>query len=52
MVATVIIGVLFGTLFIWAFNKSKKDLKENKCAGCSGNCSSGQCDISDIKLQK
>ncbi|PKM96318.1 MAG: FeoB-associated Cys-rich membrane protein [Firmicutes bacterium HGW-Firmicutes-1] len=36
MEATIIVGLVFGIILLWAFKNTKKDLKEGKCGGCSG----------------
>lgn len=39
MLPTIIIGIVFLAYFLWAFNSSRKSIRSNKCAGCSGGCS-------------
>ncbi len=39
MLATIIIGVLFGGLFLWAVKRTIGSMKKNSCPGCSASCS-------------
>lgn len=36
MFATIVVGAIFGGIFLFALKKTKDSLKSNKCAGCSG----------------
>lgn len=41
MIPTIIVGILFAAILVWAFVRSRKDMKSSKCAGCGvKNCSS------------
>lgn len=44
MIATIIIGIVFLGYFLWAFNRTRKSITSNKCAGCSAGCSQAQKD--------
>lgn len=35
MESTIIVGLVFGIILLWALKKTKKDLKAGKCGGCS-----------------
>lgn len=41
----IIVIVVLGSIIAWAFIRSRRDLKSNKCAGCSGCSSSKTCTI-------
>lgn len=40
MFATLVVGAIFGGIFLLALKKTKDSLKSDKCAGCGGHCSS------------
>lgn len=39
MGATIIISIIFIGIIIWAFKRTRDDIKSNTCACCSANCS-------------
>lgn len=39
MLANIIVGIIFAAVVLIAFNKVRKDAKNNTCAGCGGGCS-------------
>lgn len=43
MFANIIVGTVFAAIVLLAFNKARKDVKNNKCAGCSGCSSKNNC---------
>ncbi len=34
---TLVVGLAFGGIFLWAFKRMRNDMKNNTCA-CSGGC--------------
>lgn len=42
MLASIVVGSIFGIIFIIAMKKTIRDIKSNKCAGCSGGCTPKQ----------
>lgn len=43
--STVIVGVLLALIIGWALIRTKEDIKNNKCGGCSGCGTKSQCSI-------
>ncbi len=42
MIPTVIVGAIFFGIIIWALKRTRNDMKNNTCGGCSGTCSAAQ----------
>ncbi|WP_084389160.1 FeoB-associated Cys-rich membrane protein [Fusibacter sp. 3D3] len=41
--STLVVGVLVAMLFTWSLKRTRKDLKNSKCGGCSGCGLKNQC---------
>lgn len=44
--STIIVGALLVVLLTWSFKRTKRDLKNSKCGGCSGCGLKSQCSSS------